>query len=181
MKFSDGYWSMRADHTPYYAAEVHEVEVRPDAMVVYAPTKHLGHRGDTLNLPLLTVEFSSPMPNVIKVRLSHLQGGLARKPQFELFPQAGTPLEIREDEQAAVLRSGDLAVRVHKQGGWRVEFTGGERTLTSSGWHAMGFVDTPRGALHPRAAGSGCGRMCLRAGRALHRLCQKRPGDRSVE
>ncbi|HMN59118.1 MAG TPA: alpha-xylosidase [Anaerolinea sp.] len=143
MKFTDGYWQMRADHIPYFAAEVHEVEARPDALVIYAPTKHLGHRGDTLNLPVLTVEFSSPMPDVIKVRLYHHKGGLPPKPQFELFPQPETPVEIRQDEQYAVLRSGGLAVRVAKTGGWRVDFLDGERSLTHSGWRSLGVVDTP--------------------------------------
>ena len=32
-------------------------------------------RGDTLNLPLLTVRFSSPMPNVIRVQMVHHKGG----------------------------------------------------------------------------------------------------------
>ena len=145
MKFTDGYWQIRADHTPYYPAEVHDVEVQDGRLVVYAPTKHLGHRGDTLNLPLLTVGFSSPMPNVIKVQLYHHKGGLPRKPEFELFPQPGTPVSIRQDEQAATLHSGSLSVRIPKQGDWRVDFMDGDRTLTSSGWRGMGLVDTPEG------------------------------------
>jgi len=145
MKFTDGYWQMRAGHTPYFATEVHEVEARPDALVVYAPTKHLGHRGDTLNLPVLTVEFSSPMPDVIKVRLYHHKGGLPPKPQFELFTQPGTPVEIRQDEQFASLRSGGLTVRVAKTGGWTVDFLDGERCITGSGWRSTGVVDTPDG------------------------------------
>ena len=39
MKFTDGYWQMRPGVTPHYPAQVHEVEVEPDALTVYAPTK----------------------------------------------------------------------------------------------------------------------------------------------
>ena len=53
MKFTDGYWQMRPGFEPYYAAQVHEVETEPGALTVYAPTKKLAGRGDTLNLPLL--------------------------------------------------------------------------------------------------------------------------------
>ncbi|HSA99892.1 MAG TPA: hypothetical protein VLE49_04525 [Anaerolineales bacterium] len=55
MKFTDGYWQMRAGMIPHYAAQVHEVLVKPETLTVYAATKKLQRRGDTLNLPRLTV------------------------------------------------------------------------------------------------------------------------------
>ena len=56
-----------------------------DSLTVYAPTKKLQGRGDTLNLPLLTVQYSSPMENVIGVKIIHHKGGLPRKPEFEFI------------------------------------------------------------------------------------------------
>lgn len=61
MKFTDGYWQLRSGVTPYYAAQVREVEIDSDAMTIYAPTGKITRRGDTLNLPILRVRFSSPM------------------------------------------------------------------------------------------------------------------------
>src|SRR3990172_13149139 len=49
MKFTDGYWQIRAGMTPHYAAQVHEVEIGSDAMTVYAPAKKLQGRGDTID------------------------------------------------------------------------------------------------------------------------------------
>jgi alpha-D-xyloside xylohydrolase len=80
MKFTDGYWQVREGMTPYFPAEVYEVEIESEAMTIYAPTKKLVSRGDTLNLPLLTVRFSSPMDNVIRVQIFHHKGGLSQKP-----------------------------------------------------------------------------------------------------
>ncbi len=60
MKFSNGYWRMRDGVSPLYPMEVRDVQVAPDALTVYAPTKRIVTRGDTLNLPLLTVRASSP-------------------------------------------------------------------------------------------------------------------------
>ncbi len=60
MKFSNGYWRMRDGVTPMYPMEVRDVQVTGDALTVYAPTKRILTRGDTLNLPLLTVRASSP-------------------------------------------------------------------------------------------------------------------------
>lgn len=94
MKFRDGFWNMRPGVTPYFAVEAHEVVVEPAALTVYATTKRVNQRGDTLNQPIITIRYSSPLPNVIHVKLYHLKGGQPPKPEFEIKPQAGNPLEI---------------------------------------------------------------------------------------
>lgn len=145
MKFTDGYWGIRAGVTAHWPVHVHEVETDADSMTVYGPTRRLNHRGDTLNLPLLTVQFSSPMPNVIRVRLFHHKGVRPAKPEFELKPQPAHQVTISNDEKAAVLTSGQLSVRVEKAGDWRIEFKDGDKVITSSGWRGMGMMDTPDG------------------------------------
>ena len=145
MKFTDGYWNMRPGVTPHYAVHVHDIDVEPDALVVYAPTRRLNHRGDTLNLPLLTLRFSSPMENVIRVQMWHHKGGRSRKPTFELKPQPTPDVIIQDDDQAATLTSGQLTARVEKGGDWKVEFMDGDRVITGNGWRTTGFVDTPEG------------------------------------
>lgn len=145
MKFTDGYWHMRPGVTAHFPVQVHDIEVEPDALIVYGPTRRLTHRGDTLNLPLLTVRFSSPMPNVIRVQMVHHQGRRPRKPEFELYPQPA-PVEIHDDAQAATLTSGRLTVRVEKEGDWRIDFKDGERVITGSGWRGMGLIETAEGA-----------------------------------
>lgn len=69
MKFTDGYWQMRPGRIPHYAAQVHEVEIESNGMTVYAPTKKPSGRGDTINLPIITIRFSSPMENIIRVQM----------------------------------------------------------------------------------------------------------------
>ncbi len=145
MKFTDGYWHMRAGITPHFPIQVHEVEVAPDALIVYAATKRLNTRGDTLNLPLLTVRFSSPMPDVIRVTLTHHKGQRPKQPAFELQAPPAPAVEIHDDAQAATLASGRLSVRVEKADDWRIEFKDGERVITSSGWRGMGIIDAPEG------------------------------------
>jgi alpha-D-xyloside xylohydrolase len=145
MKFTDGYWHMRPGVTPYYPVHVHEVEIEPGALIVYGPTKRLTHRDDTYDLPLLAIRLSSPMPNVIRVRLYHHKGMQPKKPEFELQAQEAPDVEIHDDTQAATLTSGRLTVRVEKEGDWRIEFKDGERVITHSGWRGMGFVDTNEG------------------------------------
>ncbi|MBN8580580.1 MAG: alpha-xylosidase [Anaerolineae bacterium] len=144
MKFTDGYWQIRKGMTPHYAAQVHDLETDPASVTVYAPTKKLQGRGDTLNLPLITVRFSSPMENVIRVKIVHHKGARPAKPEFTLYEQPSN-VKIINEENAATLTSGDLSVRIHKGEDWLVEFIGGNKVLTSSGWRSIGFVDTPDG------------------------------------
>ena len=145
MKFTDGYWQMRANMTPHYAAQVHNVEIESDAMSVYAPTGTLRGRGDTINLPMLTLRFSSPMENVIRVQIIHHKGSRPRKPEFSLHPQPAPEVHLVNDEQSATLTSGQLSIRVRKGEPWLVEYIGAGQLLTTSGWRAAGFVDTPEG------------------------------------
>jgi alpha-D-xyloside xylohydrolase len=145
MKFTDGYWEMRPGMIPHYAAQVHEVVAETDALTVYAPVGRLQERGHTVNQPLLTVRYSSPMENVIRVQVVHHKGVTAQPPSFEIHEESARQVSISVTDHFALLQSGDLSVRVQKGNDWLVEFVGGERVLTSSGWRALGFVDTPSG------------------------------------
>ena len=145
MKFTDGYWQMRPGMTPHYAGQVHEVTLEEAAITVYAPVGQLHGRGHTINQPLLTLRFSSPMENVIRVQCMHHKGASPRKPEFTLHPGPTPQVSISDDEHSATLTSGELSVQVNKGSGWLVEYLGGDKVITSSGWRAMGFVDTPDG------------------------------------
>ena len=145
MKFTDGYWHVRPGVTPHYPIHVHQVETDGDALIVYGATRRLRGRGDTLNLPLLTVRLSSPMPNVIRVHVFHHVGTRPRRPQFPLMEGPPPEVQITDDAQAATLTSGRLTVRVEKGGDWRISFLDADQEITHSGWRAMGFVDTPEG------------------------------------
>jgi len=143
MKFTDGYWQMRPDMTSHYAAQVHDVTVEHNMLTVYAPVGKLQERGHTVNQPLLTVRFSSPMKNVIRVQLVHHKGTNPRKPSFEIHLGPTPQVSISNNESYAMLTSSDLSVRINKTEDWLVDYISMDKVLTSSGWRGMGFVDTP--------------------------------------
>jgi alpha-D-xyloside xylohydrolase len=145
MKFTDGYWLMRKDMTPHFPVQVYEVEIDRDAMTIFAPTAKIATRGDTLGPPVLTIRFSSPMENVIRVQMLHHKGVLPRKPEFILTEQPRSQPVILDGEHCATLTSGALSVHVRKGDEWLVEYKAGERVITSSNSRGMGFVDTPDG------------------------------------
>ncbi len=149
MKFTDGYWETRPGCTPHFAAQLHEAVAGPDSLTLYAATKKLNGRGDTLNLPLLSVRLTSPLENVIRVQIVHHDGALDRGPHFELKPQP--PVQVRVDAQSATFTSGQLSARAAQEGDWRLDFLAGDQLVTSSGWRAMGFVDAQASSGLPEA------------------------------
>jgi alpha-D-xyloside xylohydrolase len=140
MKFTDGNWMMRKGVRAFYPAQAYDIEAARDSLTVYAPTRPIQHRGDTLDGTLLTVRFSSPMPDVIRVRLTHFSGVEGRGPHFPLLSQEAAGVTVHDSDRAAVLTSGRLSVRVNRAGGWGVAFLAGDRTITSSGFRGMGYV-----------------------------------------
>ena len=108
MKFTDGYWQMRPGMIPHYAAQAYDTILEKDAITVFAPIGKIQERGHTVNQPLLTVRFASPMENVIRVRLSHHKGTKPRKPEFEIHPESAPQISISNDESCAMLASGNL-------------------------------------------------------------------------
>ena len=69
MKFTDGLWQLRPGVTALYVAEAYDIHTEDDAITVTAPTTVITRRGDTLNRPVLTLRLSSPLENVIRVRI----------------------------------------------------------------------------------------------------------------
>jgi alpha-D-xyloside xylohydrolase len=143
MKFSNGQWSDKEGYTIYSPAEARDVRTDGKSLTVYAPYKHIGHRGDTLNAPMITLEFSSPMPDVIKVLVYHFKDMGKGNPEFQLNVQDGVKVDITNGEDEATLTSGKTMVKVNKKGGWALEYLYDGKYITGSGRKNIGYVITP--------------------------------------
>jgi alpha-D-xyloside xylohydrolase len=143
MRFTDGYWRVREGVEPHFAACAIEAEQQGNELTVYAPGRQIRHRTDTLNMPLLTVRYSSPMRNVIKVRISHFEGGVDRGPRFLLENNpAGSAFkpDIRITEKEAVLESGELSVSIEQDQNWNNVFRGSGKVLTKNSSKSTGYM-----------------------------------------
>ncbi|MDR0290234.1 MAG: alpha-xylosidase [Treponema sp.] len=146
MKFTNGYWCLKDGMEPHFAASAIEAEQRGNELVVYAPEKQIKYRWDTLNMPLLTVRYSSPMSNVIKVRISHFEGGVDKGPHFPLESDLKFKPSIRITEKNSVLESGELSVLIDNDAGWGNRFCGGGKTLTKNQYKSTAYmVDCDKG------------------------------------
>jgi len=133
MKFTDGFWQLRPGVTPLYAQEAYDIWPEGEnGIVVTAPTMVIEKRGDVLNRPVLTVSLSSPLPNIIGVKVSHFSGGRDELGFDLIGAQAGHGVVEVSDEQG-VLTSGDLSVTVQKGAPYGLTFAAGGRVLTTAG------------------------------------------------
>jgi alpha-D-xyloside xylohydrolase len=150
MKFSDGYWMMRAGVHASHPVEVLDATPGDGSLVVYAPTQRIRHRGDLLRGPAVTVSFSAPLPDIIGVEITHFAGGIPREPRFQLSARENAQAAAWCDSRRAVFTSGALAATVSRGEEWSVGFTAGGEPLTSSGPGAMAIIDTDDGSHYVR-------------------------------
>ena len=150
MKFTDGYWGLREGVRLFTPSSARDVQAGPSSLTVYAPCRPIRHRGDTLNAPQLTLTFSSPLEDVIRVHICHFKGGRRRGPDFELRTEAGLTPRIEKSEGAVTLASGNTAVRVSTGETWAVDFLFRGTRVTGSAKGSAGYVLDASGARYVR-------------------------------
>ena len=139
MKFTDGFWNMREGVEAFNATEVRDVRVDENSVTVYAACRFIKHRGDTLNAPLITIRYSSPIPDVISVRITHFAGEKNKGPEFQVYKQE-TPVDILSSNDEVSLTSGDLCVKVQKTERFKVDYLYKGKRISGSGYRTTGYV-----------------------------------------
>ena len=138
MKFTQGYWMIKDKYVMSYATHAVRVNKTDKSMQVISACRPIYNRGAILDGGTLTVTFTAPRKNIIRVKVTHFAGTKVREPKFETYEEDVTPV-ITEDEQYASFTSGELTARVTKAcGQWQVEYMVGDRVITSTGWRGMG-------------------------------------------
>jgi alpha-D-xyloside xylohydrolase len=146
MKFTDGYWQIRRGVQPLHPAALADVTATSETLALFAATRRLDDRGDTLNHPLLAVKISAPMADVLCVQLSHWAGDDAMAPAFAVEHTPGEVI-VNIDAEVATIASGRLSARINRSGPWAIDYFAGGELVTRSGWKGMGVVEV---------AGEGC-------------------------
>ncbi|WP_054956925.1 alpha-xylosidase [Paenibacillus dakarensis] len=150
MKFTDGNWMIREGYSVSGAVQAYDFTVKDNQLTAYASTTHIPNRGNMINTQLITVQFHSPAPGVIGVKLIHYAGVREMGPNFELSKGSGDHVVIEENEQEAVLRSGNLSVVIRKGPEWSVHFYRGGERITGSGPKSIAHIEEQRGQTYMR-------------------------------
>ncbi|MBP3428022.1 MAG: alpha-xylosidase [Clostridia bacterium] len=138
MRFTNGYWMTRQEFAMSYATQCVRTIRSESALQVLSACRPVSHRGDTLDGGTLTITFTAPRKNIIRVKITHFAGTKVKEPRFETYEEAVTPV-IDEGEDYVSFTSGELTARVSKaHGQWQVDYIADGRVLTTSGFRAMG-------------------------------------------
>lgn len=142
MKFTEGYWLRSQRVTEHYAAQVWEMEKIPGGMKLLVPLKDLPGKGDTVNVPCLTVTFLAVGKNAVSVKSTHFEGYDTHKPSFNLNEEI-QDAEVSETEKEYLMKTGDLTIRVTKKP-FGYTFESGGKVITSSGFRNLGYMEWDR-------------------------------------
>src|SRR5699024_9798430 len=123
MKFDHGYWKLLPNTEAIHPVTIVDVRLEADALVVTGYDHHIRTRNDYIHGTTITARFTSPMPNVIRVQLTHFKGRRERKPAFDLdYSRSNADVEVGRDDERAWLKAGNLSVVAPAAGEWGFEF-----------------------------------------------------------
>ena len=141
MKFGNGCWLQKEGCECFAPQQVYFVKTEPKKVTLCAPNARINHRGDTLGGIVLTIEITSPMPEVIRVKTSHHLGVQKKGPDFELNIEENMDLNVTEDEEKIRIESGSLALIITKEY-WSMTYERNGEVITKSSGRDLAFMKT---------------------------------------
>lgn len=138
MKFTNGYWMIREGYKIINPKMAYDFDIKEKKVTVYAPCVYVANKGCTLDGGLLTVEFSSPISNVMRVRVYHHKGAIDKGPHFEINDEK-LNINCNMDDEKLLFSSGNLKVEVNKKD-WGIKFFNGDKFITSSISNGIGYI-----------------------------------------
>ncbi|HEY0866413.1 MAG TPA: alpha-xylosidase, partial [Fimbriimonas sp.] len=147
MKFTDGNWLHRKGVAASYATEAYQAAKDAQGLSFLAATHAINDRGGTLDGSVLDVRITSPMPDVIAVRMVHHAGVADHGPNFPV-DAVGADVRAVEDEVSLALTAGALTARVSLKN-WTLDFLADGKRVTGVPSRGMGFMQVSPEARSP--------------------------------
>ena len=148
MKFSNGMWLNKENYKVLYPAELYDMDIEEGKLTAYCPFVKVNTRGNTLDGGMLTTEISSPMENIIKVRITHHAGG-NDKSYFKL--NENTPdVKIKENDDNYEFISGSLKAQIGKGENWGIKFYNNDKLLTETSKKGTSHITTDKKEVYMR-------------------------------
>ncbi len=149
MKFTNGYWMIRDGFTVQSAKQYYDHRTEPNKLIAYAPTNRVEGHGSTLNGAVLTLELTSPVENVIRIRAYHHKGGFREAPAFGLVEDT-SQVSISETEETLEFKTGCTRAVLYKTGDYRLCFYYGDNLMTESSLGGLAYARENTGKTYMR-------------------------------
>lgn len=141
MLFGNGCWLQKEGCGCFAPQEAYFVKKTETKVTICAPTAKISERGDTLGGINLTIEITSPMPEVLRVRTSHHLGVKKTGPEFDLADRKDQPLAVEEDDERIRITSGTLSLVITKEK-WSMAYERDRQVVTSSSGRGLAYMKT---------------------------------------
>ena len=143
MKFSDGFWLNKPGYNVNYAEQMYEITADERSVTVFATSRYIQNRGQTLGGPCIEIKFTSTRENSIKVTEDHYKGTARKGPEFSLYEDKDfRPVINRLDNGGYELISGKTkAVIGVEKGAWDIKYYYDGRLLTKQGWRTASYIE----------------------------------------
>ncbi len=143
MKFSHGVWKWAEGITPLCVRRVTEYRVDRDSLWVAAVDRDGPDPSDKFEGLVLQLHITSPMPDVIRVRIVHHAPDERRAVKAELdYSLAASHVRIDDLKDELVFTSGKLSLRIDKNK-WSIKFEDGGIPITSGEASTLGQMVSP--------------------------------------
>lgn len=150
MKFLNGMWEIKKGVKLNRVRHVFEIHNNDNSLTIIAPTVLVKQNADTLNIALLTINISSPLEDVIKLKATHHDGKLDKGPHFEIYEKTNVKVSIEETEEYVKFTSGKTSVLIKKGDAWSMTYSYDGKYLTSSEEHGLAYIIDENGNSHIR-------------------------------
>ena len=141
MKFSNGCWLQKEGCGCFSPQEVYFTKIEDTKVTLCAPTIHIKSRGDTLGCINLTLEITSPAPEIIRVRTYHYKGAIVNTPSFDLELTQDLPLKTENTEETITITSGSLSLEITKKN-WSMSYMRNGQVITRSTGRDLALMKT---------------------------------------
>ncbi|MDO4303905.1 MAG: alpha-xylosidase [Bacillota bacterium] len=141
MKFSNGCWLQKEGCSCFSPQEVYFTTIEDNKVTLLAPTLHITQRGDVLGGVNLTLEITSPAPDIFRVRTYHYKGAIVNTPAFELSLTKELPLKVEDSEENIKITSGNTSLLITKKN-WSMTYLRGDEVITKSAGKDLALMKT---------------------------------------
>ena len=147
MKFTNGYWLNKPEYQINHPEESFTAEkVNDREMNIFAPYKRINGRGDELNIGMTTIKLTSPLKDIIGVKLTHFDQD-TKTPSFNLTDQQPA-VDMKIDGHQATYQSGRLQVNIPLHTEFSLNFNADGKEITASRYRAQGEITNVQNHKH---------------------------------